>query len=360
MGSGCCQGTGAGAEKCCQPKDECCAEGSCCASEQLPVEIEKRLCALKYFQEEHNKLDQDLRKEIHELEKKFQSLKAPLYQKRFEIVSGQREPLPEESSPLDDENDVQDVSESTASDSSVSGIKGIPTFWLTALINCSGISPMVQPDDLPALKHLIDISCQEIDHGFCLRFTFEENEFFSNTCLEKTFEFEGELVDFAEDSFVRAVGSTVEWKEGKCLTHRKVTKSQRNKKTGATRSVSESVETPSFFSFFSTIEMPNADSAEEVDEEEEAELEQQFYEEFYLGDLFKNKIIPNAFDWFAGIASLPEDEFGNPGEYDDEEEDEDDDEDSEEDSNEDSEEDSDAEPRIKSKAAGARPECKNQ
>uniref|UniRef100_A0AC34FXS9 Uncharacterized protein n=1 Tax=Panagrolaimus sp. ES5 TaxID=591445 RepID=A0AC34FXS9_9BILA len=69
------------------------------------------------------------------------------------------------------------------------GVKGVPDFWLHALQNCPTVEEMIEEVDLPILKHLKNIESELTKEpmGFILRFTFEENEYFSNTVIDKTY-----------------------------------------------------------------------------------------------------------------------------------------------------------------------------
>ena len=78
----------------------------------------------------------------------------------------------------------------------------------------------------------------------------------------------------------------------------------------------------SFFNFFSPPEAPE-DGGEEMEPEEAEELNEQLEQDYELGALIKDKVIPRAVAWFTGAAVNPEDE------YDDDDEDGDDDDDDE-------------------------------
>ena len=70
--------------------------------------------------------------------------------------------------------------------------QGIPKFWLHTLKNANDEALMetVQPQDEEILAHLTDIkvSLHSPDNtGFTLSFLFQENEFFSDPVLTKTY-----------------------------------------------------------------------------------------------------------------------------------------------------------------------------
>jgi nucleosome assembly protein 1-like 1 len=62
-------------------------------------------------------------------------------------------------------------------------IKGIPGFWLTCLTSHPTIGELITEEDVPAIEHLTDITCDydETFTSFTLTFHFSENEFFSNS-----------------------------------------------------------------------------------------------------------------------------------------------------------------------------------
>ena len=70
--------------------------------------------------------------------------------------------------------------------------EGIPKFWLHTLKNANdeALLEMVQPHDEEILAHLTDIkvSLHSPDNtGFTLSFLFQENEFFSDPVLTKSY-----------------------------------------------------------------------------------------------------------------------------------------------------------------------------
>lgn len=113
--------------------------------------------------------------------------------------------------------------------------KGIPEFWLTALKNHLGLSEMelITERDEEALKFLIDIRLEYPAEkpGFRLVFEFDEGAkaFFGNTKLEKTYFYQDEVGYEGDFLYDHAVGTDIQWVEGKDLTVKVETKKQRNK-----------------------------------------------------------------------------------------------------------------------------------
>ena len=126
--------------------------------------------------------------------------------------------------------------------------KGIPEFWLKTLQNCPTIEEMIEEHDIPILKHLKNIESELTSEplGFVLKFTFEENEYFSNTVIEKTYHykiipseqpphlFDGPIIDSCKVT-------PVQWNEGKNPCFKLVKRKQKKAKTGAGRFVTKQV-----------------------------------------------------------------------------------------------------------------------
>ncbi|CAG8759102.1 18609_t:CDS:1, partial [Racocetra fulgida] len=189
--------------------------------ENLPEDVKRRIHGLNYYQSEHAKLEAKFQEEILALEKKYLKLYQPYYEKRSKVVRGECEPTEEEiatgaslyeleKSEREKEKQAQegdptieknkDVQGDPTTDESkeVKGIiedscKGIPEFWLTAMKNLVTISDNITERDEEALKHLNDIRISYLENpGFQLEFEFEENKFFSNTLLVKTYYYQEE------------------------------------------------------------------------------------------------------------------------------------------------------------------------
>ncbi|CAG8814674.1 18544_t:CDS:2, partial [Dentiscutata erythropus] len=170
--------------------------------------------------------DQD----ILALEKKYLELYRPLYEKRLKVVRGECEPTKEEieiGATLDEEqqteieenaqpekNKVQENKESKKEP-----VKGIPEFWLTAMKNLGTIAEIITDRDEEALKHLIDIRMSYLEKpGFQLEFEFEENRFFKNKTLTKTYYYQDDPGYGGDFVYDHAEGTDIDWKEGEDLT----------------------------------------------------------------------------------------------------------------------------------------------
>lgn len=162
--------------------------------------------------------------------------------------------------------------------------KGVPGFWLRAILNHPGISRLVQEKDRPILMYLQDVTCKlhQDGYGFDIVFTFEKNEYFTNTELTKTFKMTKQNI------IEKCEGTQIQWKEGKNVTEKKVKKKSKNKKTNQSKTVTKTVEQESFFNFFKTVEMPDEKDLEKEDEEDEKNAGDKMDEDFDLGNEFKD------------------------------------------------------------------------
>ncbi|VVT44905.1 uncharacterized protein SAPINGB_P000573 [Magnusiomyces paraingens] len=339
--------------------------------ETLPSAVKARVNGLRAVQSEHDKLEAKFQEELLELEKKYFALYSPLYAKRAQIISGTLEPTTEEiaqgkkiaeelqeewdeqegtSKPRleeiseeddekkDDEEDDEEDEDEDEEDKDEKAV-GIPNFWLTALRTLPEITELITDRDAEALGFLKDIRMKYLDQpGFALEFDFEENPFFSNKTLSKTYFYQDEPGYGGDYIYDHATGDDIAWKSSEQnLTVKIEKRKQRNKHTKATRTIEKSIPVESFFHFFSPPTPPSIDDEDEVDrdEDEDEEIEAKLELDYHIGEVIKEKLIPRAIDWFTGEALRyeeydDEDEYG--GEFDDDEdEDEDDDEDDDDD-----------------------------
>jgi len=259
--------------------------------------------------------------ELKVLEEKYAALNAPIFSQRSSIVSGAHEPSAEDLSADD---------ASAFSPPSPSDPKGIPGFWLKVLQN-SEVEELIHPQDMDALKYLIDIKADVRDMEFDLLFEFSDNPFFTNQILKKTYFHEEEL-DGTQNP-LKAEGTTINWKPDKNLTVKTI-QQKKKKKKGKAKIVKKVEPVPSFFTFFSP---RSPDQLNEEDEDDsEAPIEDEFDLDFEMGHELKDRIIPNALLWYTGEL-IPPSSFAE-GDEDDEEGDEDEDEEEEDDEDEDDEE----------------------
>ncbi|KAG8768301.1 hypothetical protein FRC12_005659 [Ceratobasidium sp. 428] len=360
--------------------------------ESLPPKTKRRVEGLKGVQVKYTELEAQLKREMLELEKKYLELSTPVFERRRAILSGESEPTDEEvaageavtakDKEDEDEEDkelaatlsklttdkntksIEDTKESEEDDA-----KGVPQFWLTALRNHPQLQTAITDRDEEALTHLSDIKIRYLDEpdlGYKLIFVFDENPFFENKELEKSYFYQKELSYGAEYMYERATGTKIKWKEDKDLTKTIEIKKQRNKSTNRTRLIRRTQTVPSFFDFFAPPLPTSTDpdliaSGQAVDADELSEggldqLGEKLEVDYQVGEDLKERVIPRAVDYFTGKALRFDHDLSD---YEDE-----DTEDSEEDSDEDSDDAPPARraptgPKKKGEAEKAE-ECKNQ
>lgn len=292
--------------------------------ENLSPNVRKRVEVLREIQTQHDELEAKFFEERAALEAKYQKLYQPLYTKRFDIVNGvvEVDGAVTEVPAVDQEEDKAAVE------------KGVPDFWFTAMKNNDVLAEEISERDEAALKFLKDIKWTRIDNpkGFKLEFFFDTNPFFKNTVLTKTYH----MIDEDEPILEKAIGTEIDWHQGKCLTQ-KILKKKPKKGSKNAKPIIKTEQCESFFNFFSPPQVP--DDEEDIDEEAAEELQSLMEQDYDIGSTIRDKIIPHAVSWFTGEAA--EDDFADLEDEDDDDEDDEDDEEDEDD--EDDEEDDDDE-----------------
>ncbi|KXS19205.1 nucleosome assembly protein [Gonapodya prolifera JEL478] len=297
--------------------------------QSLPGEVKRRINALKNLQKSHAELEGKFREEVLALEKKYQVLYRPLYDQRRDFIVGDAEPTEEQATfrDPDEEEGANEPTPQVQRTGNEAPVRGIPEFWLTALKNMPQINEMITERDEAALKHLTDIRVSFLDDnpGFKLEFEFEENDFFTDRVLTKIYFLQNDPDSPYDDLlYDHAEGCTIHWKEGMDLSVKIETKKQRHKATNKVRIVKKTVPAETFFTFFTPPKAPeakeNAENEEDEDENEDEDLDAKLEEDYEIGEMLKEKIIPHAIDWFTGKALEYDEDI-----YDDDDDDEDED-----------------------------------
>jgi len=153
------------------------------------------------------------------------------------------------------------------------------------------------------LEYISDVQSEFLDENeqssFKLIFEFAENPFFEEKILQKTFilrEDEG-----GEKVLSRTEGTKIQWAPGKDVTKKTVTRKQKNKRTKQVRTITETVENESFFSFFGSEVIPSDEQFDDMAESEIEDLERVVESAFDAAVAIRDKIIPRALGWFRGI-----------------------------------------------------------
>jgi len=303
--------------------------------EDIPPEVARRIKALKKHQLEITKIESEFYKEMHALECKYAPLFKPYFDKRETIINGKYEPNDEEcefqlpNSEIDAELD-NSLNKLTLGDEKKEKVPGIPQFWATVFQNVELLSEMAQDYDFPILHHLTDIQVEMSDEpmGFKLHFHFSPNEYFTNSILTKTYEMKCEMdpedpFQFEGPEIVKCTGCTIDWVKGKNVTIKTIRKKQKHKQRGSIRTVSKTVEVPSFFNFFNPPQVPT-----EPDVEMDEETQMKLTNDFEVGQYIRERIVPRAVLYYTGEAleeEEDEDDFDEEEEEEEEAEDEEDD-----------------------------------
>jgi nucleosome assembly protein 1-like 1 len=240
----------------------------------MPESIRDKLKLLKVLHDKRSRTDELIR----QLNLKYEQLKAPLYDERAKIIKGEEYPASYISkfdqkheslkSSLGKEADEEDCQPKKVNTDDLVESKGVPGFWLKVLKNHNLLRDYVKKHDEPILKELMNISGHHYPDrfGYQMTFTFRPNEFMQNTILTK-------IYHMADESILeKTESSEIQWKEGKNPIKKKVSKKQKNKKTGAVRTIKKTEDQDSFFTFFKSLSMPDEEGLDQMNEEDRTEL----------------------------------------------------------------------------------------
>jgi len=335
--------------------------------DSLPQKVQDRVVVLKKQHEKKSELDKEFKKELAALEQKYNALFEPIYDQRLSIISGQVEPSAEEitaakaslkaKEEAEGEKKEENKEEKKEEKKEDENVKGVPEFWLTVLKHSEDFEESITEQDEEALKFLKDIRAKKIDDGpsFSIEFSFESNPFFEDAVLVKTYHLVEK--DGGPTMFDHASATKINWKSGKNLTVKKVTKTQGGKRGGgrgkrgggAPKTVTVLEPCESFFNFF------DPEAMLEDEDMEEEDLEGMLENDYEVGITLKEEIIPNAVLYFTGEIDAMG--YGLGEDY---EDDEDDDDEGHDDEEYNSEDDADFVPDPNAPAAAPPQNCNQQ
>lgn len=171
---------------------------------EFPPEIQPHLESLDKIEKEFENVEADIMRYTQKVEK-------PLYNKRDKVI------------------------------------EKIPQFWLTAMSNHTIVNQMIEPEDEEALSHLSALNVTYPDEkdprNYTVTFTFEENPYFSDKTLSRSFTYIKD--EEGEDQDIDSPPTTIKWKSGKSLIKSK----ESNGKSKSTNEDSEDI-ISSFFEWF--------------------------------------------------------------------------------------------------------------
>lgn len=186
-------------------------------AEQIDGELVFSIEKLQEIQDELEKVNEKASDEVLEVEKKYNEIRKPVYDKRNEIISS------------------------------------IPDFWLTAFLSHPALSELVSEEDHKVFKHLTSIEVEDskdVKSGYSITFNFSPNPYFEDTRLTKTF-------TFLDEGTTKVTATSIKWKEGMGIPN-----GVDNEKKGNKRAHIEE----SFFTWFSETQQSDDDIHDEVAE----------------------------------------------------------------------------------------------
>ncbi|MGH0138738.1 UNVERIFIED_CONTAM: hypothetical protein FKN15_017565 [Acipenser sinensis] len=290
--------------------------------DSIPIQVKRRVNALKQLQVKCAHIEAKFYEEVHELERKYAAIYQPLFDKRREVVTGSIEPTDEECEWHSEGEEEDELAEDMKKKATVEenkedavpeeDLKGIPGFWITIFRNVDILSDLVHEHDEPILNHLQDIKVKFSDPGqplsFTLEFLFEPNDFFNNAVLTKVYKMKSEPDQADPFSFE---GPEIVDCEGSCRSHSAIEWFSRlfpEKKRLET----------CFLRFYNDVYNgsdngpdrnncnvgPVSGDGEALDEDSEFSLA----EDFEIGHFFRERIIPRAVLYFTGEAIEDDDD----------------------------------------------------
>ncbi|KAJ8423495.1 hypothetical protein Cgig2_019367 [Carnegiea gigantea] len=143
-------------------------------AEQIDGELVLSIEKLQEIQDELEKINEKASDEVLEVEKKYNEMRKPVYDKRNEIINS------------------------------------IPDFWLTAFLSHPALSELLSEEDHKIFKHLTSIEVEDskdVKSGYSITFNFSPNPYFEDTKLTKTF-------TFLDEGTTKVTATSIKWKEG--------------------------------------------------------------------------------------------------------------------------------------------------
>ncbi|XP_038889153.1 NAP1-related protein 2-like [Benincasa hispida] len=231
-------------------------------ADHIDVELVHYIEKLQEVQDELEKVNEEAGDKVLEVEQKYNEIRQPVYLKRNEII------------------------------------KTIPDFWLTAFLSHPALCDLLSEEDQKIFRHLDSLGVEDqkdVKMGYSIMFNFNENPYFEDRKLEKTY-------TFFEDGAIKITGTTIKWKDGSGASN-----GVNGEKKGKKRPLAED----SFFSWFG-----------ETEQKDITELHDE------VAEIIKEDLWPNPLKYFNN--DIDEDEDNDSEAEDEENGDEDDDEDGEE------------------------------
>ncbi|XP_058761863.1 NAP1-related protein 2-like isoform X1 [Vicia villosa] len=138
---------------------------------ELILSIEK----LQEIQDSLEKINDEASDKVLEIEQKYNEIRKPIYDKRNEIL------------------------------------KSIPDFWLNAFLSHPTLSELLNEEDQKIFKYLSSLEVEDnkdVKSGYTITLNFNQNPYFEDSKLSKTF-------TFLEEGTTNITATPIRWKEGK-------------------------------------------------------------------------------------------------------------------------------------------------
>eukprot|EP00262_Sarcandra_glabra_P009617 TRINITY_DN24069_c0_g1_i1.p1 TRINITY_DN24069_c0_g1~~TRINITY_DN24069_c0_g1_i1.p1 ORF type:complete len:259 (-),score=80.59 TRINITY_DN24069_c0_g1_i1:365-1141(-) len=174
-------------------------------SEHIDRELLLSIEKLQQLQDELEKVSEEFSDKVLEVEKKYNEIRRPVYNKRNGII------------------------------------QSIPDFWLTAFLSHPALGDLLSVDDQKIFKYLLSLDVEDfrdVKSGYSIMFSFSPNPYFENAKLTKIF-------SFSDEGTTNITGTTIKWKEGMDISNGNAHEERGNKRPFAEES---------FFSWFSEIQ----------------------------------------------------------------------------------------------------------
>ncbi|UKK01239.2 nucleosome assembly protein [Theileria orientalis] len=247
---------------------------------------------LQTIQKSKDELEVEFNKELNKLRLKYEVLYQPIYESRYKIL--------------------------TRPQGLEYGTPSLPRFWLTAMKNNKTLRNIIEVHDEPVLAYLSDVTSEYLEpnkqESFKITMKFDKNPYFTNTTLVKQYNMksvDGELESLLQGT----VASEINWLPDKNVTKQTVTKVQRHKRTKETRTRVDFEDKPSFFRFFTGQEVPTVEQLSQMTKLEISELELYVEEDYDIGVVIRDKLIPEAIYWYLGAVDDDDVDDDEPESY---------------------------------------------
>ncbi|KAJ6238016.1 hypothetical protein M0813_03249 [Anaeramoeba flamelloides] len=247
----------------------------------LPTIVLHRIEELRKIQFETTLIENVLQQKIRKLQYEYSQKMKYLFDKRCKIIKGE-----------ETQEEVQ----------------GIPLFWLKVLLHHPMTRNLISERDQYGLQYLQDIQVELFneDLGYHLHFIFDENPYFTNKILTKTY-YLSEEIGITNNLFLeKTEGTKIQWKKDQALTVNIEEITKKIISTGRCKTYRKYIPCKSFFHFFTSLKI-----TQNEDEERMMQIQTQLEADFQLGNLFKETLSPMAVLYFSGEALSLEDVLSN-------------------------------------------------